>query len=72
VPAASGGAPKEARREALGEEKQIIKSKMEVAGLVGPLWFIGWLFTVGFADLSFWRAVWALLVWPYYLGSALG
>jgi hypothetical protein len=56
----------------VSEEKKIVKGKMEVAGLVGPLWFIGWLFTVGFADLSFWQAVWGLLVWPYYLGSALG
>jgi hypothetical protein len=56
----------------VGGEKQIIKSKIEMAGIIGPLWFIGWLFTVGFVDLSFWRAVWALLVWPYYLGSTLG
>jgi hypothetical protein len=56
----------------MGEEKKVIKSKVEVAGIIGPLWFIGWLFTVGFVDLSFWRAVWALLVWPYYLGSTLG
>ena len=50
----------------------VVKGKMEVAGLVGPLWFIGWLFTVGFTGLSFGKAVWAILVWPYYLGSALG
>lgn len=56
----------------MSEEKRVVKGKMEVAGLVGPLWFIGWLFTVGFVGLSFWQAVWALLVWPYYLGSALG
>jgi hypothetical protein len=56
----------------MGEEKRVVKGKMEVAGLVGPLWFIGWLFTVGFADLSFWRAVLAIVFWPYYLGSTLG
>jgi hypothetical protein len=56
----------------MGEEKTVMKGKMEVAGLVGPLWFIGWLFTIGFADLSFWRSVVALVIWPYYLGSALG
>lgn len=48
------------------------KSKnVDNASLVGPLWFIGWLFTIGFLQLSFWKAVWALLVWPYYLGVAL-
>lgn len=56
----------------MGEEKRIVKGKMEVAGLVGPLWFIGWLFTIGFAGLPFWRAVLAIILWPYYLGSALG
>lgn len=56
----------------MGEEKQVVKSKIEMAGVIGPVWFIGWLFTIGFVDLSFWRAVWALVVWPYYLGSSLG
>lgn len=36
------------------------------------LWFIGWLFTIGFAHLSFWKGVLALIVWPYFLGSSLG
>jgi hypothetical protein len=41
------------------------------APLVGPLWFIGWLFTIAFAQLSFWKAVLALVIWPYYLGVVL-
>ena len=49
----------------------VVRGKMDVAGLVGPLWCMGWLFTIGFTSLSFWKAVWAILVWPYYLGSAL-
>jgi hypothetical protein len=59
------------RRASMGEEKQVVKSKVEMAGVIGPIWFIGWLFTVGFVHLPVWKAVWALLVWPYYLGSAL-
>lgn len=59
-------------KDEVGEQKTVMKGKMEVAGLVGPLWFIGWLFTIGFADLSFWGSVVALVIWPYYLGSALG
>ena len=55
----------------MSEEKRVIRGKMEVAGLVGPLWFIGWLFTIGFVHLSFGRALWAILVWPYYLGQTL-
>jgi hypothetical protein len=42
------------------------------ASMVGPIWFIGWLFTVAFAHLSFWKAVLALLIWPWFLGSSLG
>lgn len=34
----------------------------------GLLWFMGWLFTIGYLDLTFWRGVFALIVWPYYLG----
>ena len=52
--------------------KQVIRGKMEVAGIMGPLWLMGWLFTVGFADLSFIQGLWGLVVWPYYLGSILG
>lgn len=36
--------------------------------LFGGVWFIAWLFTIGFLELTFWRGVLALLVWPYYLG----
>jgi hypothetical protein len=42
------------------------------ASLVGPVWYIGWLFTVAFVHLPFWKALLALIIWPYYLGSALG
>lgn len=36
--------------------------------IMGSLWFIGWLFTIGFLKLAFWKGALALLVWPYYLG----
>ncbi len=36
------------------------------------LWFIGWLFTIGFSGLSFWKGLLAVVIWPYYLGSTLG
>jgi hypothetical protein len=34
----------------------------------GTLWFAGWLFTIGFAQLGFWKGVLALIAWPYFLG----
>jgi len=36
---------------------------------LGLVWFAGWLFTLGFLKLGFWKGIWALLVWPYFLGS---
>ncbi len=38
---------------------------------MGSVWFIGWLFTLGFAKLGFFKAILGLLLWPYYLGAAL-
>lgn len=37
----------------------------------GVIWVIGWLFTLGFLKLTFWKGVLAILVWPYYIGSVL-
>ena len=39
--------------------------------LVGGVWFIAWLFTIGFLKLGFAKGVFALIVWPYYLGQAV-
>lgn len=33
------------------------------------LWFGGWLFTIGYADLNFWRGLAALFIWPYFVGG---
>jgi hypothetical protein len=35
---------------------------------IGLLWIGGWLFTLGYLKLSFWKGVFAVVVWPYYLG----
>ena len=34
----------------------------------GMLWFGGWLFTIGFCKLIWWKALLGLVVWPYFLG----
>ncbi|HEX8931768.1 MAG TPA: hypothetical protein VF810_01285 [Patescibacteria group bacterium] len=47
------------------------KIKIEHHGFVGALWFAGWLFTIGFLGLSFWKAVLAIIIWPYYIGVAV-
>lgn len=45
--------------------------RIEQHSATGMLWFGAWLFTIGFLHLSFWKAVLALVVWPYYLGATL-
>ncbi len=47
------------------------KIKIEQHGFAGALWVVGWLFTIGFLEFTFWEGVLALLIWPYYLGEAL-
>lgn len=32
---------------------------------------IGWLFTIGYCGLSFWKGVLAIIIWPYYLGDEI-
>jgi hypothetical protein len=51
------------------EQAKRIKVQVDV---VGPIWFIGWLFTLAYANLSFWHAVFAIVIWPFYLGNAVG
>jgi hypothetical protein len=46
-----------------------MNKKVEVAGIMGPVWAIGWLFTIGFVKLTFFKGLLALLLWPYYLGA---
>ena len=40
--------------------------------LAGAIWFIGWLFTIGYAGLVWWKILLGIIVWPYFLGVALG
>jgi hypothetical protein len=34
----------------------------------GLLWLVGWLFTIGYLQLTFWNGLAALFVWPYFIG----
>ena len=48
-------------------DKQRIRIEQH-SGL-GIVWFAGWLFTIGYLELSFWRGVLAIVVWPYFIGA---
>ena len=45
------------------------KIRIEQHTSAGMFWFAAWLFTIGFLHLTCWKAVFALLVWPYYIGT---
>jgi uncharacterized membrane protein len=46
------------------------KIKVEQHGFTAFSWFAGWLFTIGFLHLTFWKGILAVLLWPYYIGLA--
>jgi len=39
--------------------------------LGGATWFIGRLFTIGFANLVWWKIIVGIAVWPLFLGQFL-
>ncbi len=45
--------------------------RVENGGVIGGFWFIGWLFTLAYANLDFGKALLGLIIWPYYLGLAV-
>jgi len=46
-------------------------TKIVATSHITGLWFAGWLFTIGFVHLGFWKAVLAVVAWPYFLGTIL-
>lgn len=47
------------------------KIKVEHHTVSGGMWIAAWLFTIGYLQLTFWKAVLAVILWPYYLGQTL-
>jgi len=56
------------RREAEPRAKATPAQPPHAAGM---LWFGGWLFTIGFCKLVWWKALLGLIVWPYFLGTTV-
>ena len=46
------------------------KIKVENHTFSGGLWIAMWLFTIGYLQLTFWKGLLAIIVWPYFLGVA--
>lgn len=53
------------------DDTRVVTGRMEMAGIMGPLWFAAWLFTIGYLHLPVAKAIFALVIWPYYIGTAL-
>ncbi len=47
------------------------KVKIEQHSFTAFSWFAAWMFTIGFLHLAFWKAVLALVIWPYYIGVTI-
>jgi hypothetical protein len=44
------------------------KIRIEQHSFTFGAWCASWLFTIGLLHLGFWRAVAAIVIWPYYIG----
>ena len=55
----------------MDEDKKHNKGAGPVGTAGGVIWFIGWLFTIGYANLVWWKIVVGIVVWPFYLGDAV-
>ncbi len=54
------------------EESKRRKTMKNGASLAGAFWFAGWLFSIGFAHLVWWKIILGIVVWPYFLGTYMG
>ncbi len=60
----------ESGHESVGQARER-KAAPGAPHAAGGFWFAGWLFTIGFVKLVWWKALLALVLWPYFLGAAL-
>ena len=53
------------------ESKPTKSQKIQIVqhSFAGGLWLAAWLFTIGYLHLSFWQGVFAIVIWPYYIGA---
>jgi hypothetical protein len=41
------------------------------ASMAGTFWFAGWLFTIMFAQLAWWKIILGIVIWPLFLGESV-
>ena len=55
----------------MADETRVIKVGTRSGSLGGSLWAMGWLFTIGYLHLPVAKAIFAIVLWPYYIGVVL-
>lgn len=55
----------------MSDETKVVKVRSGTSSLGGSLWAMGWLFTIGYLHLPVAKAIFAIVLWPYYIGVAL-
>jgi hypothetical protein len=57
------------KENVMPEEVKVTCRSTHSGSLMGSFWIVGWLFTIGYLKLAFWKGLLALIVWPYFLGA---
>ena len=53
------------------EEEKRSRRMKNSGSFAGAFWFAGWLFTIGYANLVWWKIILGIVVWPFFLGDAV-
>ena len=44
---------------------------VQSGSLAGVFWSAGWMFTIAFAKLIWWKALLSIIIWPWFLALAV-
>jgi hypothetical protein len=55
----------------MSTETKPTRTIVHSGSLTGAFWSAGWMFTIAYAKLIWWKALLALIVWPYFLALAV-
>jgi hypothetical protein len=55
----------------MSTEEKTKTVRVNNSSAAGAFWTAGWIFTIAFAKLIWWKALLALIIWPWYLALAV-
>ena len=53
------------------EERRFMHTRASGGAAGGIFWFIGFLFTIGFVNMVWWKILLSIIIWPYFLGQGV-